>query len=65
MKQSSSEESNSISGTQEVLPLIWNTKVHHRVHNSALLVHVNIRTSRLIFHNFSTNKILLEATSTT
>jgi hypothetical protein len=42
MRQSSSEESNSIAGTQEVLLLIWNTKVHHRVHNSALLVLINI-----------------------
>ena len=64
MKKSSSEESNSISGSQEVLPLIWNTKVHHRVHNSALLVPLNIH-SILIFPKFSMNKILLEATSTT
>jgi hypothetical protein len=38
MKQSASKESNSFSATQEVLPLIWNTKVHHHIHNSASLV---------------------------
>jgi len=38
MKQSSSKESNSFSGTREVLPLIWNTEVHHHNHNSASFV---------------------------